>query len=287
MSKIYDLHAHSTASDGTLGPRELVCHAVKAGVEVLALTDHDTTCGLAEAADEAFSAGLGFVPGVEISVSWNAHVVHLVGLGIDPDCRALQDGLRELRRFRDWRAEEMGRRLESVGISGAFEGAMALSSGRLIGRCHFARFLVNNGHVADERKVFKRFLTRGKPGYVPGQWATLEDAVTWIRAAGGQAVLAHPARYPFTRTKLRRLLTEFMAAGGEGLEVVSGSHSRDDNFAMAQHARDLGLLASLGSDYHGPDNPWRELGRFSALPDGCAPIWRDWIIPSLSNALSA
>ncbi|HEC17033.1 MAG TPA: PHP domain-containing protein [Sedimenticola sp.] len=287
MPGIYDLHAHSTASDGTLSPRELVRHAARAGLEALALTDHDTTAGLAEAADEAFAAGLGFVPGVEISVSWNAHVVHVLGLGIDPGCRLLQDGLLELRRFRDWRAREMGRRLEGAGIAGAFEGAMALSSGHLVGRSHFARFLVNNGHAADGRKVFRRFLTRGKPGYVPGQWASLENALSWIRAAGGQAVLAHPARYPFSRTKLRRLLTAFVAAGGEGLEVVSTSHSRDDNFTMARHARDFGLLASSGSDYHGPDNPWRELGRFPALPEGCTPIWRDWVLPAFSDAINA
>ena len=287
MSLIYDLHTHSTASDGTTSPKMLVQHAVDAGLDVLALTDHDTTQGLAEAATEAASAGLGFCPGIEVSASWNAHVVHVVGLGIDSGCQVLQDGLIELRNFRNWRAEEMGRRLEKVGISGAFEGAKAFSSGQLIGRCHFARFLVKNGHVEDERKVFQRFLTKGNPGYVPGKWAALEDAVAWIRAAGGQAVIAHPARYPLTRTKLRRLLAEFIEAGGAGLEVVSSSHSRDENFNMARHARELGLLASTGSDYHGPENPWRKLGRFAPLPDGCTPIWHDWALPALPNAASA
>jgi len=256
----------------------LVQHAVQAGLSVLALTDHDTTAGLAEASAEAASAGLGFSPGIEISVTWNTHVVHVIGLGINSECQILQDGLIELRRFRNWRAEEMGRRLEKIGIPDAFEGAKTLSSGHLIGRCHFARFLVKNGHVENEQKVFKRFLTQGNPGYVPGKWAALEDAVAWIRAAGGQAVIAHPARYPMTRTKLRRLLAEFIEVGGVGLEVVSSSHNRDDNFNMARHAQELGLLASTGSDYHGPENPWRKLGCFPSLPSGCAPVWSDWTI---------
>jgi len=287
MSTIYDLHTHSTASDGTTSPKELVRDAAAQGISALALTDHDTTEGLAEAAAAALNQGIGFIPGVEISVSWNSHVVHVVGLGIDPACQALQDGLVKLREFRNWRAEEMGRRLEKVGITGAFEGAKAFSNGTLIGRCHFARFLVKHGHAENEKKVFQNFITRGNPGYVPGQWAELEDAVAWIKAAGGQAVIAHPARYPFTRTKLRRLLTEFMDAGGEGLEVVSGSHNRDENFNMARHAKDFALLASTGSDYHGPENPWRKLGRFPALPDGCKPIWHDWTSPLTNSAISA
>ena len=287
MSTIYDLHTHSTASDGTTSPKELVRHAADQGIKTLALTDHDTTDGVAEAAATACGLGVEFIAGVEISVSWNSHVVHIVGLGIDPDCQDLQDGLAELRRFRDWRAEEMGRKLEKVGIMDAFEGAKAFSNGTLIGRCHFARFLVKQGHAEDVKKVFQHFLIRGKPGYVPGQWAELDDAVAWIRGAGGQAVIAHPARYPFTRTKLRRLLTEFKDTGGEGLEVVSSSHNRDENFNMARHAKDFSLLASTGSDYHGPENPWRKLGRFPVLPDGCTPIWHDWSSSSTTCAASA
>ncbi len=285
MSLVHDLHSHSTASDGTLSPRELVRHARKSRLTSLALTDHDTTEGLAEAASEAYAIGLHFVPGVEISVTWNSQVIHVLGLGIDPRCALLQEGLRGLRRFRDWRAEEMGRRLEKSGITGAFDGAKAFSNGRLIGRTHFARFLVQQGHASDVRAVFQHFLKRGKPGHVSGQWATLEEAVAWVRAAGGQAVIAHPARYPLTRTKLRRLLAQFVEAGGEGLEVVSGSHSRDDCFNMARHARDFGLVASAGSDYHGPENPWFELGRLPALPEGCTPIWQDWTSASLADAV--
>ncbi len=276
MNKRFDLHAHSTASDGTLTPTQLMRRAHAAGVEVMALTDHDTLEGLAEAAHAASDRGLDFVPGVEISVSWQGGTVHVVGLGVDANSKELQQGLKALRDFRDWRAEEIGRRLERAGIPGAFEGARARSNGRLISRTHFARFLVDNGHAPDVRAVFHRFLVSGKPGFVAGSWAALEDAVRWIRCAGGQAVIAHPARYRLTRSKLRRLLGEFVELGGAGLEVVSGSHSRDDYFNMAHLARAFGLLASAGSDYHGPEHPWIELGQLPALPDGCDPIWKDW-----------
>ena len=276
MSLTYDLHTHSTASDGTLAPAELVAHAAASGLDALALTDHDTTAGVAEAAAEARRRGILLIPGVEVSVTWEGRVVHVLGLGVDPQCKVLQRGLEKLVEFRDWRAQEMGRRLEREGISGAFDGAKALSNGRLISRTHFARYLVEKGHVTSVRKVFQRYLVHGKPGYVNGRWALLEEAVSWIRTAGGQAVVAHPARYRLTRTGLRRLLNEFTAAGGVGLEVISGSHSRDDNYKMAAFARDLGLLASAGSDYHGPENPWIDLGRLPALPETCVPIWRDW-----------
>ncbi len=278
MRSSFDLHAHSTASDGTLTPRELICRAQAGGVEVMALTDHDTLEGVAEAADAAREVGIGFVPGVEISVTWQSLTIHIVGLNVAADDTRLNTGLAGLREFRDWRAEEIGRRLAAKGIDGAFEGARALSNGRLISRTHFARFLVDNGHASDVRAVFKKYLVNGKPGYVPGEWAELEDAVRWIRLSGGQAVIAHPARYPLTRTKLRRLIGEFVEVGGAALEVVSGSHSKDDYFTMAHHARDFGLLASAGSDYHGPEQPWIELGRLPELPQGCKPIWKDWPI---------
>jgi len=242
----------------------------------MALTDHDTLAGLDEAATTARRLGLGFVPGVEISVSWQAITVHIVGLGVDPANTVLQRGLAGLREFRDWRAEEIGRRLAAAGIPDAFEGARARSNGRLISRTHFARFLVDNGHATDVRAVFRKYLVNGKPGFVAGQWAELDDAIRWIRCAGGQAVIAHPARYRVTRSKLRRLVREFADAGGAALEVVSGSHSRDDYLTMARHARDFGLLASAGSDYHGPEHPWIELGRLPELPPGCDAIWKDW-----------
>jgi predicted metal-dependent phosphoesterase TrpH len=274
----YDLHSHSLASDGTLTPARLVQAARDAGVNVLALTDHDTTDGLAEAGRQASATGLHLIPGIEISVSWRSVTVHILGLHIDTQCEALQMGLSGLRAFRDWRAEEIGRRLERAGIGGAHAGACALSRGRIVSRTHFAHYLVAQGHARSVGEVFKRFLVHGKPGYVAGQWASLEDALGWIRAAGALAVIAHPARYPVSGSKLRQLVGEFRELGGDGLEVVSGSHSRDDINAMAGYARNLDLLASCGSDYHGPESPWVQLGQLAELPVGCRPIWEseDW-----------
>jgi hypothetical protein len=276
----YDLHSHSTISDGTLSPEELVTRAAKAGVRVLALTDHDTTAGIEEAQSTASSYGLVLIPGVEISVTWNKQTVHIVGLKIDTDNQALQQGLSKMREFRDWRAKEIAVRLEKAGISGAYKGALAYSNGALVSRTHFARYLVQQGVVSDERKVFKHYLVKGKPGYIAGQWAELAQALEWIQGAGGMAVVAHPARYNMSRSKLRRLLSEFVELGGEAIEVVSGSHSRDDYYTMAKHASDFGLMASAGSDFHSPENPWIELGRLPLLPDNCRPVWSDWVVDS-------
>ncbi|MGD8514067.1 MAG: PHP domain-containing protein [Granulosicoccaceae bacterium] len=267
-----DLHSHSTVSDGTLTPAALVAHARAQNLDVLALTDHDVVDGI-QAAQQAAGSALYIVPGVEISVSWRGQTVHIVGLHVDPEHPGLLQGLAGLREFRVWRAQEIARRLAKKGVPGALEGAQAWASGSLIGRTHFARFLVEHGYCESLREVFKRYLVRGKPGYVPGQWASLEDAVGWIRDAGGVAVIAHPARYRLTATRLRALIADFQACGGEGLEVVSGSHSRDEVLAMAEHSRRHGLLASCGSDYHGPENPWVELGRLAALPEDLVPVW--------------
>jgi len=276
MPPLYDLHTHSTASDGTLTPTELVQRALARGVDVLALTDHDNADGIDEARRAAAGTGLHLVAGVELSVTWERQVIHVVGLNIDTNAPALVAGFERLMAFRAWRAEEIGRRLEKAGIPGAHAGACRFARGRIVGRTHFARFLVEQGHARDMREVFRRFLVRNKPGYVPGRWAGLEEAVGWIQGAGGQAVIAHPARYRLTATRLRQLLGEFRECGGVGLEVVSGSHSPQDNHNMAVHARRDGLLASCGSDYHGPENPWLELGRLPALPGGCEPVWAGW-----------
>lgn len=272
----YDLHSHSWVSDGTLSPAALVQRAAAAGVDVLALTDHDDTAGSAEARRAADAAGLTLLPGVEISVTWQGMTVHIVGLNIDPEAPELLAGLARLREFRDWRAREIGLRLAERGLAGAYEGAAALSRGRIISRTHFAHYLVSCGCGKDVREVFKHYLRRNKPGHVAGQWAALDEAVGWIRAAGGVAVVAHPARYELTATKLRRLLGEFSECGGEAMEVVSGSHTPADVQTMARHARTLGLLASSGSDFHGPENPWVELGRLPPLPDGLIPVWQRW-----------
>lgn len=258
--------------------------ACACGVGVIALTDHDTTDGLAEARTAADALGLRLIPGVEISVTWGGRTIHMVGLNLDPSNAELQTGLSRLLAYRAWRAEEIGRRLAKQGIADAYQGAKAFSNGRLIGRTHFARFLVAQGRAVDLRDVFNRYLVNGKPGHVSGEWATLEEATRWITGAGGQAVIAHPARYKLTRTRLLKLLGEFRECGGVGLEVVSGSHSRDEVFNYACLARDLRMLASAGSDYHGPENPWIDLGRLPALPPACTPIWHDW--PDLGEAPS-
>ncbi|MAT66400.1 MAG: phosphatase [Gammaproteobacteria bacterium] len=272
----YDLHTHSRQSDGTLTPTALVERAAAAGVEVLALTDHDTLSGIDEARSAARAAGIRLIPGVEISVTWNRQTIHVVALNVDPEAPELRAGLERLQEFRVWRAEEIGRQLAKAGIEGATEGARRHAQGVLISRTHFAHYLVEIGRAKDLRAVFRKFLVRNKPGHVSGQWAGLEEAVGWIRAAGGQAVIAHPARYRLTGSKLRRLIGEFRDCGGEGLEVVSGSHSQQDMHNMASLARQCGLLASRGSDYHGPENAWIELGRLPALPADLTPVWQAW-----------
>ena len=277
MGSLQDLHTHSTASDGTLTPTELVTRAARAGIQVLALTDHDTLDGIAEAQAAAAELGLTLVPGVEISVTWGGRTLHILGLGLDPTEPTLNAGLLGVREYRDWRAKEIGLRLGAKGIPGAYAGALALAAdARFVGRTHFARFLVQQGYADTVRDVFKRYLVKGKPGHVTGDWASLEQALGWIRGAGGQAVIAHPARYSLTGTRMRHLIGEFRELGGVGIEVISGSHSRDEAFVYAQRARDAALLASAGSDYHGPEHPYMELGRLPNLPAGCTPIWVDW-----------
>jgi hypothetical protein len=276
MALHYDLHSHSTASDGTMTPSELVAHAVQSGIDVLALTDHDTTKGIEEAQIAASNTSLTLISGAEISVTWNARTLHIVGLNMDINNPELQAGLASVLEFRDWRAHEISRRLAKNDINDAYEGALKYANGDVISRTHYARFLVEKGYCKNVRDVFKRYLVKGRPGYVSGDWASLEDAVGWITRAGGQAVIAHPARYNLTATKMRKLLGEYTECGGVGIEVISGSHSRDEIYTMANFARLHNLYASAGSDYHGPINPWIELGRIPKLPDGCKPIWELW-----------
>ncbi len=275
MPRIFDLHCHSTASDGGLSPTALVQRAHQQRVDVLALTDHDVTDGLAEAAQTAAALGMGFVPGIEISVTWMKQTIHIIGLHIDTTSDELQQGLLKLREFRNWRAEEIGRRLEKKGIAGAYAGASQLAQGAIISRTHFARYLVEQGYARDMRDLFKHFLVKNKPGHVPGEWASLEEAVGWISRAGGQAVIAHPARYQLTATRLRRLIKDFREVGGVGFEVVSGTYSNDEIKYMGRLANQFELLASTGSDFHSPDNVYLELGRLAELPEACIPIWSD------------
>ncbi len=280
----YDLHTHSTASDGTLTPTELVTRAAQAGVQTLALTDHDCVDGLQEGQQAASREGLRLINGIELSVTWARRTIHIVGLDIDPTHTPLLAGIKRARDYRLARAEKMATRLAEKGIEGALEGAKKLANGQILSRTHFAHFLVEKGHAKDTRQVFKRFLVSGKPGHVAGNWATLEEAVSWITNSGGVAVIAHPARYKLTRTKLFKLIDEFKQYGGTAMEVLSGSHSQRESELMGRYAREAGLLASAGSDYHGPEKPWIALGRLPALPFRNEPVWKDrgWASPPAS-----
>jgi hypothetical protein len=283
MPPRYDLHSHTLRSDGTLTPDELVAQARAAGVDVLALTDHDVTDGLDEAQAAATQHGLQLVPGVEVSVTWERLTVHVVGLNIVPANAELQQGLARLREVRETRALEIGRRLAKHRVPGAYEGARQLAKGAIVSRTHFARYLVSKGHVGTVADAFRHYLTRNCPGYVPGEWATLDEAVRWIRAAGGVATLAHPSRYKLSSGRLRALLSQFRECGGEAIEVVCGSHTRDVTAHFARLAREHGLLASLGSDYHGPEASgisWGGLGRLPPLPEGTTPVWQAWESPA-------
>ena len=270
----YDLHCHSTRSDGLLCPADVVRRAAERGVDVLALTDHDELAGLDEARDAAREAGVTFVAGSELSVTWRGNTVHIVALGIDAANDALARGLEAVRAGRDVRARRIGEALAGAGIPDAFEGALAyVTSERLISRTHFARHLIDAGYARDMKDVFRRYLTSGKPGYVPHAWATLPDAVAWIHAAGGTAVIAHPGRYKLTSTELRELVAEFRDVGGEAIEVVSPSHTPAEYTEFATLARAFGLKASCGTDFHGPGESRFEL---PPLPVGVAPVWSGW-----------
>lgn len=274
-----DLHCHSTVSDGLLTPARLVEHASLRGVKVLALTDHDDVAGLAEARIAAREKNITFINGVEISVTWQGRTLHIIGLRIDPEYAFLEGGLAWIRVGRLRRARNIAAELDRYGIHGSLEGAYAQAGeGRLLGRTHFARFLVEKGYAKDVRSVFKKYLIKGKPGYTPHQWATLKEAISWIRGSGGQAVIAHPGRYQLGNNVLEALLHEFRELGGIGLEIISPSHTPDQIKLFAHHAQQMNLLASCGSDYHGPGESYFDLGQLPPLPAGCTPIWHDWDI---------
>ena len=270
----YDFHSHSTFSDGTLTPTQLLQRAADKRVDVLALTDHDNTDGLAEARMVAKENGVQLVNGVEVSASWRKRLLHIVGLGIDPENADLASGLAQVQCARLERAQRMGKYLERHGVEGAYEGAQEYCQEGLLSRTHFARFLIDRGYAKDMKQVFKRYLVNGKPGYVSTEWAALEDAVSWIKGAGGVAVIAHPARYKLTLTKMKEMLADFVDCGGEGIEVIGSGHNDDDIRLTAALATDYGLLASVGSDFHDPENGRRELGHVAALPEQCKPIWQ-------------
>ena len=272
-----DLHCHSVHSDGVLAPAQLVRRAHANGVELFALTDHDEVGGLAEAAQAAAALGMGFVAGVEISVTWAGETVHVLGLGIDPDDETLRDGLASTRAGRLARAREMAAQLEAAGIPDAFDGALRhVGNPELISRTHFARHIVACGACEHVDEVFGRYLVEGRPGFVPHRWARLPQAMAWISRAGGVAVLAHPGRYRLDANALWSLMSEFRDGGGLGIEVVCGSHTREQYGTFARHARDFGFRASRGSDFHGPGEGRFDLGQLPPLPASVVPLWHDW-----------
>ncbi len=247
-----DLHCHSTASDGLLTPTQLVEHAATQGVAVLALTDHDDVAGLDEARRTAVEKNILFINGVEISVDWRGQTLHIVGLDIDPEYPQLAQGLTSIREGRMVRAGKIAAQLDKFGIHGSFEGACGnAGEGHLVGRLHFARFLVQQGYAKDVRSVFKKYLVKGKPGYAPHQWAPLSDAIDWIRNSGGRAVIAHPGRYKLGKGALDELLLEFRTLGGEAIEVITASHTPEQSILFARHSQRLGLLASPAAGFIG------------------------------------
>ena len=269
-----DLHCHSIVSDGTLTPEELAKRAAANGVELWALTDHDEIGGQHRARAAAHAQGMRYLSGTEISVTFAGHTVHIVGLGFDADDARMQQGLRQTRGGRAQRALEMSEDLARVGIRGAYEGALQfVGNPDLISRTHFARFLVDSGVCSDTHEVFRKYLTEGKPGFVPHRWASLRDALSWIQDAGGVAVIAHPARYAFTANEEFALFTEFKSHGGRAVEVMTGSHSSAELVKYAAMAREFDLAASRGSDFHSPEESHTDLGSLPYLPGELTPVW--------------
>lgn len=269
-----DLHCHSVVSDGTLTPEELAARAAANGVELWSLTDHDEIGGQQRAAAAAHAHGMKYLTGAEISVTFADQTVHIVGLGFDPQDPAMLRGLTDTRGGREARARQMSEQLAMVGIRGSYEGALKyVGNPELISRTHFARFLVESGVCRDTGEVFRRYLTEGRPGYVPHRWASLKAAVQWITQAGGMAVIAHPARYRFSANEEFALFSEFKAHGGQGVEVVTGSHTAAECLSYGETAREFGLAASRGSDFHSPGESHTDLGQLPFLAGELTPVW--------------
>ncbi|WP_282571291.1 PHP domain-containing protein [Methylonatrum kenyense] len=277
-SKI-DLHCHSRASDGQLTPAEVVARAAANGVRVLALTDHDTLAGVAEAAAEADRRGMHLVPAVECSCAWQGRELHIVGLGVNPAAAGLQAQLWQARDARWRRMRRIADKLEARRINEVFDKVCAAVGDGMPTRAHVARVLHAAGHVQSVQQAFDRYLGRGKPAWTRVEWPTMEDCVAAIRDAGGQAVLAHPLAYGMTGAWLRRTLAAFRDAGGEAVEVVCGSSDKQAVLTATGQALRAGLKGSVGSDFHSPENPWIELGRLRSLPPAVPPVWQDWPLP--------
>ena len=270
----YDLHCHSTFSDGALSPTELILRAIEHGVTTLALTDHDTVSGLFEAQQTTEQQHtLNFIPGIELSCIWNKKTFHILGLNIDANNAELLAGTQQLQNIRIERAKKIASRLEKNKIPGAFEAVNAAAGSGMITRPHFANFLIKQGHVSSIQEAFDRYLGQGKSAFVNTQWVELADAIHWIKAAGGIAVLAHPMRYKLTASWMRRFLTDFKAMGGLGIEVITARSNPDEIRRTIHFAKQYELYGSVGSDFHTPKNQWVELGRLTSLPKNIPPVW--------------
>ena len=269
-----DLHTHSNCSDGSLTPGDLVERARASGVDVLALTDHDTVAGLDEAQRAADGAGIRLVPGVELSASWRAQAIHVLGLWIDPCAPPLLERLASQAERRRARMHRMCAALGRAGLPGAQLQAAVEAQPGLPTRAHLAAALVAGGHAARADDAFRKYLGKGKAAHVKVEWPALGEVVAWIRECGGVACLAHPARYALSAGARRQLLTDFAAAGGTALEVVTGANGAAHVEASAMLAVKFGLCGSSGSDFHNPQQIWNPLGRLAKLPDGVIPVWR-------------
>jgi predicted metal-dependent phosphoesterase TrpH len=273
-----DLHCHSTVSDGQFAPGDVARRAHANGVTLWALTDHDEVGGQQEARATAEALGMKYLSGVEISVTWAGRTVHIVGLGIDPSSQVLIDGLARTRNGRAARAEAIGEQLDALGIPDAYEGALEyVSNPDMMSRTHFARFMVERGYCSTTQEVFDRYLGDGKPACVAHRWAKLADALSWIQAAGGEAIVAHPGRYAYSPLEFDAFFGEFIDLGGKAIEVVTGSHTPDQYRQYAEVARRFGFEASRGSDFHAPGEGRVELGALPPLPADLKPVWERWL----------
>ncbi|MCS0446953.1 RNase RNM [Vibrio diabolicus] len=278
-----DLHSHTTASDGRLEPKDLVERALSFDIEVLAITDHDTVDGLALAKQHVQDNNLPIkiINGIEISTVWQNKDIHIVGLNIDPENEQLSALIKQQKQHRITRSELIAERLQKATREGVLEEVRQIAGDAPVTRAHFAKWLVDNGYAKTMQMVFKKYLTRNNPGYVPPNWCSMKDAVDAIHAAGGLAVLAHPGRYKLTAKWIKRLLAAFVEANGDAMEVAQPQQAQQERRNLADYAIQYKLLASQGSDFHYP-SPWMELGRNLWLPAGVEPVWKDWgIDPSL------
>jgi len=276
MPQVFDLHTHSTASDGALSPEHLVEKASAVGINTLALTDHDTVSGLAAAESAATKHNITLINGIELSCLWNNKTIHIVGLNIKPDSKVIIDATNHLNHLREERAIKIGEKLKKVGIDNAYENAKRIAAGGTITRQHFSTFLIENGNAKSQTDVFKRYLVNNKPGYVSAEWPSLEETITQINTAGGVSVIAHPLRYKLTATKLRSLIKEFKELGGKGIEVVTGHNQLAEIELATAYAKRYNVAASVGSDFHSSNTPWGQLGKLADLPQGLTPVWELW-----------